>query len=155
MIATNALVFLVVSVKESWKLAVSYFLVNKLTGPEKGNLVKICFQMLYQVGVHIVAITFDGDPANFKMCESSGADLDPKKTHFSHPSNENITIYAYPDPCHMVKLVRNALIDKGVISKGTESIKWSDIANLRDLEKNAGVWSTRLTNKHTNCKKKY
>ena len=40
--ATEALVFMAVSVNSNWKVPCGYFLVNGLTGEEKANLAKDC-----------------------------------------------------------------------------------------------------------------
>ena len=50
--ATDALVFMAVSVNSSWKVPCGYFLVNGLTGAEKANLTKECITKLHEVGVH-------------------------------------------------------------------------------------------------------
>lgn len=73
--AKEALVFMVVSLTESWKIPVAYFLIAGLHGAERANLVKLCLEKLYAVGVHVVFINFDGCSANISMAKMLGASL--------------------------------------------------------------------------------
>ena len=58
--ATDALVFMAVSVNSSWKVPCGYFLVNGLTEEGKANLTKECITKLHEVGVKVVSFTCDG-----------------------------------------------------------------------------------------------
>ena len=74
-LAHEALVFMIVSLTESWKLPVAYFLIAGLHGSERANLVKLCLEKLYTVAVDIVSLTFDGSSANIAMANILGASL--------------------------------------------------------------------------------
>ena len=108
-LATNALVFMVVSINDKQKITAGYFLIHKINGSQKANLVTQCLILLHDVGIKIVALTFDGLGANIKMASDLGCDfskLDKMVTTFSHPkSQEKIAVFL--DPCHMLKLIRN------------------------------------------------
>lgn len=47
-----------------------------------------CIEMLTEIGVSVVAITFDGASSNLSMAQCLGADISNVnlKTSFSHPS---------------------------------------------------------------------
>ena len=66
-VAKDALVFMVVDLKSSWKLSVGYFLINGIGGEERKNLVLDCIERLDAVGVQVVSLTHDGASANFTM----------------------------------------------------------------------------------------
>ena len=70
------------------------------------------------MGVHIVAITSDGCSANRNMAKILRASFDMKsvKSTFSHPSNPNLDIAVFLDACHMLKLIRNTLGEKPVLT---------------------------------------
>jgi len=86
-LAHEALVFMIMSLTESWKLPVAYFLIAGLHGSERANLVKLCLEKLYTVGVDIVSLTFDGSYANIAMGNILGASLtmNDMRPMFSHP----------------------------------------------------------------------
>lgn len=72
-IATEVLVLMVVGVNMNFKFPVGYFFINKLTGPEKDNIVK---QALHYLNISpnfkIISLTCDGLYANFKMMTELG-----------------------------------------------------------------------------------
>ncbi|CAI6375520.1 unnamed protein product [Macrosiphum euphorbiae] len=57
-IATECLVFLLVSITESWKLPVAYFLCDHLSSMQKGNLVEQCLEQIHSTGIKVVSLTF-------------------------------------------------------------------------------------------------
>jgi hypothetical protein len=138
--ATDALVFIAVSVNSSWKVPCGYFLVNSLTGEEKASLTKECIIKLHQVGVKVVWFTCDGPTAHKSMLKFLGAKLSPDelRTYFQHPCDPNAKLYIFLDACHMIKLVRNTLSDYRVLKdKKNKAIKWRFIEELHKLQ---GVW---------------
>lgn len=108
--AKETLVFLTTAINGSWKIPVGYFLVDGMTGSQRVSLVKQCLELFHETGVHITSLTFDGCPANISMAKDLGCSFEGEnlKTHFEHPLNKK-PIFIFPDPCHMLKLVRNAL----------------------------------------------
>jgi hypothetical protein len=46
--ATRALVFMVVSINESWKIPVGYFFIHSITSTQKAELVKLCLTVLFE-----------------------------------------------------------------------------------------------------------
>ena len=146
-VAKNALVLMVVALNESWKVPCGYFLVDSLTGKERANLVSQCIQRLYDIGVVVVSLTCDGPSCHFAMLVALGAllkipDLFP---YFPHPSDPTQKIYVLFDVCHMLKLVRNTLADKGVLKDGEgQCISWHFLVELHKLQEKEGL---RLGNK--------
>ena len=111
--AKDALVFMVVSLNESWKVPCGYFFVDGLSGAERANLVKICIQRLHDVGVKVISLTCDGPSCHFSMLSTLGATLKAPNMvpYFPHPEDKNENIYVLLDVCHMLKLVRNTLAE--------------------------------------------
>ena len=85
--AKNALVLMVVSLNDSWKVPCGYFLVDSLTGEEKANLVLTCLKKLSDVGLKVRSLTCDGPSTHFAMLGTLGAVLNPEqKRPFLPPS---------------------------------------------------------------------
>ena len=115
--ASEALVFMVVSINGGWKLSIGYFFITHLQSEEKAKLVEIALKKLHDVGVKTLNTTCDCPSTNWAALRHLGAVFDPEnlKPSFQHPSNPDEEIQVILDPSHLVKLVRNALSDLGTI----------------------------------------
>ena len=141
-LAKEALVFMIVALKEYWKMPVGYFLIDGLGGDERANLVRICVQKLQKCGVHVVSLTFDGCSANSSMIRCLGASLDVNdpKPFFDNPADKTQKIGIFYDACHMLKLMRNLLAEKHVlIDCDGGVIKWEFIKSLHELQSTEGL----------------
>jgi len=141
-VASEVLVFMVVSLKENWKIPCGYFLINGLSGVERANLVQQCISKLYDVGVNIVSLTCDGPSCHFSMMAELGVKLNPNelKAWFSHPSNPARNVYVLFDVCHMIKLVRNTLgAGHILVDPNGNKIFWSFVSELHKLQETEGV----------------
>ena len=140
--ATEALVFMAVGVNSAWKLPLAYFLISSLTGDEKASLMDTCVNKLRDINVHVTGLTVDALSSNLTMMGKLGVTVDwkaPDPTFFpSEHLDEPLNVVF--DPCHMLKLSRNALADLKVLknSKGKE-IKWAFIELLHELQVEEGV----------------
>lgn len=113
-------------------------------------------KLLHETGAECYSITFDGTAVNIAMCNSLGANYtlnEDFRPYFNNPSNSK-QIQTIWDACHMVKLVRNALGDKGVlVSPQGRKIEWRFIVALHETQKNEGLHAaTKLTARHINYK---
>ena len=142
-VATDALVFMVVSLDGSFKVPIAYFFIKGMSGKEKANLVLIAIEKLAGIGVNVVSLTCDGPSAHFAMMRELGASLDPNsmKTFFTSNSKK---IYVFLDICHMLKLVRNILNKHVLIDEDGNQICWRFIGELAKLQEREGL---RLGNK--------
>ena len=151
-VAREALVFLIVSLTEYWKVPVGYFLIDGLAGQERANLVNLCISNLYQNGADVVSLTFDGCSANCSMVTILGGSLNPRNQicSFVHPINPTQQICIFLDACHMLKLMRNLLADKGVlVDKDGNEIKWQFIKSLHEVQNKEGLRAgNRLHSRH-------
>ena len=138
--ASQALVFMIVAINGSWKIPVGYFLANNLNGSQKAVLVKECLRKVMAENIIVASITFDGAPSNKSMANILGCDL--------HLNNQNPTIifeqrkiFIFYDPCHMIKLVRNAIGELKILNVGTSNkqICWSYVQKLHELQEQQGL----------------
>jgi len=139
--ATEALVFLVVCVNGSWKLPVAYFLLDGLKGKDRANLINICLQRLYEVGVTVLCITCDGAASNVAMFAELGAKMSPDDLQpwFTHPGDNTRKIYVLLDVCHMLKLLRNTFSSQVMVDNNGGQINWNFIKQLHKLQQLEGL----------------
>lgn len=102
---------MVVNINGGFKTRVAYFLTHSVTGNEKSVLLKDLLIVLEKKNIRVVCVTFDGDESNQKACKILGVSFDfvdkaKFKPYFYHPTTSR-PVYAFFDPCHMLKLVRN------------------------------------------------
>lgn len=116
-LATEALVFMVITLNGSWKVPMGYFMINGLKGSERANLVQQCTMKLHYVGVTVVSLTCDGPSCHFFMLKALGASMDPSNLEpsFKHTSDPSRRRHVLLNVCHMLKLVRNTLRECGII----------------------------------------
>jgi hypothetical protein len=141
-LANEALVFMLVSLTDNWKVPVAYFLVAGLNGSERANLVSLCLQKLHDVGVNVVSLTFDGCSANIAMATTLGASVNVNdvKPSFPHPSDPTMRVCVMLDACHMLKLIRNTLADKHTLMDCDGNlVKWEFIKKLQELQSAEGL----------------
>lgn len=94
----------------------------------------MCIRRFEEVGAKVVSITCDGPAANFSMFCSLGCD---------HMKGQNVTkfkrgenrIYIFIDPCHTIKLVRNAFGGKIDFNYLEELLKLQDREGLHMVTK--------------------
>lgn len=135
--ASQCLVLLVTSVNGSWKSPIGYFLIVSLTGEQKATIVRTALQLCQDAGVKVVSVTCDGLAGNFSMLTSLGCNVlkDQKTTNFKSPGSK---IHVFLDPCHALKLVRNAFGELRVFidSMGREiNFKYLELlVNLQEQE---------------------
>ena len=159
--AKDALVLMAVSVNASWKIPVGYFLVDGMSGSERANVVRECLQRLHTTGVHVVSLTCDGPSCHFSMLKDLGADISMNSScfrpSFQHPSDSSIHVNVLLDACHMLKLTRNTLADRGVLYDGEgRRISRSYVEALNTLQEEEGLrLANRLKKSHIQwCKQK-
>lgn len=147
-VAREAFVIMAVAINSNWKVPLGYFLIDGLSGEERANIVRSCFEHLHDCGVIARSLTCDGPACNFAMFRSLGANLNAESSDFRpsfHHPRTHQSVYIIFDPCHMLKLVRNCLADTHVlVDPDGEPIRWSYIVHLHNLQEQEGL---RLGNK--------
>lgn len=111
-IANNVLVFMLTCLNNATSIPIAYFPITSLDGVEKKDILVRILSDLSKIGVKVTNVTFDGLDINRVACEILGASFDPRNPipFFPHPVDGS-KVYIILDPCHMLKLVRNALGD--------------------------------------------
>jgi len=156
-VAKEALVFMAVSVNERWKVPFGYFLFDGLNADERANLLSTCVSKLYECHAHVLSVTFDGSSSNLAMVKKLGCKLNSltPTTTFAHPADNTRQIAVLLDPCHMLKLMRNMLADKGfLIDENGDEVRWEYVVKLEQLQSREGLRAgNRLTQRHINWTK--
>lgn len=135
-VASQVLAFMLVSVNESWKIPVGYFFINSLSSTKKAELLNQCFNLLFECGISVMNITFDGAQTNFSICKSLGCNLDVDNLR----TEINNGVFIFPDPSHMVKLVRNLLGEKMILyDENNNEINFKYLKLLNELQENEGL----------------
>ena len=154
--ATQAYVFMLVAINDSWKLPLAYFFVDSIKADLKANLIKMALEKCNKIGVQIRSVTFDGCKSNIATMKNLGCvldDLQNLKTDFKHPSADyNVVVFL--DACHMLKLMRNTFESKKVIYTTDEkSIRWQYLSELYNLqEENSLHLANKLSHRHVHFK---
>lgn len=152
--ATHALVFMVVAINGSWKLPFAHFFTKSINARDLVNLVSLAIDFLNESGVVVTNLTCDNAASNISMLNMLGASVSDHckiKCSLDAVNILGIPILVVLDPCHLLKLVRNALSEcKLVYSTNTSSIaQWHHIEALQDLQSKEGLHlANKLTDHH-------
>lgn len=96
---------------KKWKQPVYY----DYDQPVTKDILLDVIKQLYYSGYTVVSVTCDLEPKNKEVWNELGVGLDdPDNCSFPHPCNENLQVYTFFDPSHLLKLLRNHFIDQGV-----------------------------------------
>ena len=156
-LATEALVFLLVGMRSHWKCPIGYFLCDKMTADVQAKLVTMALELAADKGLRVWSVTSDGTSVNISMFRNLGCKFGTTyscfKSKFKHPSQE-YDVYVILDPCHMLKLARNALSSLSAFTTTDgEKIKWQFFSNLHARQENSS--GLKLGNKLTSQHIKY
>lgn len=154
-IAREALVYLVNGIGDKYWIPVAYFLVDGVLSCEKAALTSEIILALSKNGMKVIAMTFDGLPSNFSMCEDLGADFKNNKPYITNP-HSNDDIYVFMDPSHVEKNLRNCLANKQVLyDDNNEKIEWKLVVELEKLQRTEGLdLGNKLNKAHVQWRRK-
>ena len=156
--ASEALVFILVGARSSWKCPVGYFLTDKMTGKMQAKLVKEALIMAAAAGLHVYSVTADGTAVNFTMFSELGckftSSYETMVTKFKHPTQDYF-VHAVLDPCHMLKLARNALAHLGsIVDCENNIIKWKLFSSLNEIQECEGFHlANKFSSRHLQFQK--
>lgn len=90
--ASEALVFLLVSLNSKQRHPCGYFFVDKTNAEIQKNLIIQFLTLAQEKGIDIMNITCDGCPTNQSTLQKLGAKL-PDNPSFSHPVNKKVSVW--------------------------------------------------------------
>ncbi len=154
--ATEALVFALVGLRSHFKCPIAYFLIDKISAAVQAQLVRQALIKTAKIGLKVWCITSDGTTSNIATFKLLGCILhrltyQSMITKFPHPTLGS-DVFIMLDPCHMLKLARNALASLGSIHARNEAIHWKFFKNLVTVQENHGM---KLANKLSSSHIKY
>jgi len=155
-----------------WKYPVFYDFDTKMTISlllqtikklhDTGLVIKGDYLYLIQVGIHPInysyyaGIVCDNATDNQKLWKDLGICVDDEHnviSSFYHPvTGENV--WAFSDFPHLMKLLRNKVIDNGFTLPYQEKLKGSDFHQLWKMDSGETKICYKLTEKHVTCQNK-
>ena len=160
MLASEALVFVLVGLRSHWKCLIAYFLIDKISATSQAQLLLKALVLTAEIGLKVWCLTSDGTSSNLSTFRLLGCLLgltyESITAKFKH-STLNHDVFCILDPCHMLKLARNTLADLGSMvyadeNGETDEICWKFLQHLHDVQENYGM---KLANKLTSNHIKY
>ena len=147
-LASESLVFILVGTRTRWKCPIGYFLADKMNAKTQAQLVRMALEKAADAGLRVWSITADGTSVNISTFAQLvcifGTTYDSMVTMFKRPL-WNYNVYVILDPCHMLKLARNALASmSSFYDQDGGKIQWKFFQHLNNLQENEG-W--KLDNK--------
>ena len=110
-VATEALVFMLVSMLGSWKYPIGYVLIDKINSDNLHCLVSRALDLCISHDLNVRTVTCDGTSTNFQAMRQFGCTFEKNEEEISGTftyGNYNHPLYFTPDAPHMLKLARNA-----------------------------------------------
>lgn len=105
-LASEALVFLVVSLTKRFKCPIAYYFVNKINSSALSTLVTSAIVKLHEIGIRIWSVTCDGAPSNVQCFKKLGCNFNLDNTNinnfkYTFTVAGNLEVNAIFDACHM------------------------------------------------------
>lgn len=143
-LATEVLVFQIVSLSGRFKCPIGYFFINKISANVQAQLILTAVRLLSDINVIVRSLTCDGTATNVSTyeCLNCNFKLPEMCTFFKHPSRD-IKIYCLFDPPHMLKLSRNVFAETELTSDNGP-IQFKYVKELHKIQEEEGL---RLANK--------
>lgn len=157
--ASQAIVFMANGIDQKFNLPFAYHFIRSLKSGERKALVEEILERVIATGATVTNITFDGYGANGTMCKQFGANLDFRnpqtfKPYFTMKNGARINIVY--DACHVEKLIRNTIANRGVIiDENGKEVKWEYFQKLLLYNDKTNFNIThKLTKEHINFQNK-
>ena len=129
-----------------------------MSAKDQGKLVSTSLEKAAKAGLKVWSVTADGTAVNLRTFELLGCNFDGSydqmTTSIIHPTTGE-QVFIILDPCHMLKLARNALAHLGTIVDGDGNmIKWHHIEKLEKLQEVEGLnLANKLSSNHLKFQK--
>ena len=151
-VASEALVFLLVGMRSHWKQPIGYFLTDKASAVVQASLINTALTKASAAGLKVWCVTSDGTTTNISTFKALGCHFghtyDSISTAFKHPVTGE-DVFVVLDACHMLKLARNALAFLGTICTSDDRIEWKFFNRLHLVQEQEGLkLGNKLSNNH-------
>jgi hypothetical protein len=115
--ANHALVFMFSSVADQFCQPIAIYAAGPTKGTCIAQLIIAVIRKLEKHGAIIDAVVCDGATTNRKMWNEFGISgkIDTPVNKITHPSDDNRFLYFFSDAPHLIKCLRNRLLDKSVL----------------------------------------
>lgn len=139
--AKNALVLMVVSITEKWKLPIANFLFNTMNAEQKKNVILETITWLQNINMNVVCVTCDGLLCNTSVIKKIEAHLKVQNCipYFTSEAQPSEKIFVMLDACHMIKLVRNVFVSQRKLKGDKGDIKFEYLESLYKLQNEQGL----------------
>lgn len=155
-LASDVLVVMAMGIKSSWKQPVAYFFTNKVDSDLQAQLLTMVFHSIVEIGIAPVSLTMDGTSTNFSTMNRLGCNTDSEsfQTWFPFDPSPFGRIFVFPDPCHMIKLLRNQMGSLKEMKIRGERVSWVFVERLHAVQKSEGLRAAnKLSDRHINWQK--
>ena len=137
-VASEALVFLLVELQGYWKQPIGYIPTDKVSASVQTQLINIALVKASDACLKLWCVTSDGTMTNIstfkKLGCSFGNTYDSMSPKFQHPITGK-DVFVVLDACHMLKLARNTLAFLGTIcSSDGDQVQWKFFQALNLLQ---------------------
>ncbi|QQP55381.1 Uncharacterized protein FKW44_008537, partial [Caligus rogercresseyi] len=127
---------------DSWKMPVYYAFDTSMS-------VDVLFKIINEIerrGITVVAVVSDMAPSNVGLRNSLGVTKD--SPYFWNPYDTSKKIYMFHDVPHLIKLLRNHLLDRGYYLPDGSTITKKDFQNLMEKDSKS---SHKIKEIHLEC----
>ena len=139
----NMLVIFARGLFARWKQPIMYGYDKKL---DRNDIQQI-IQEVHKTGLQVVSITCDNAPSNRGIWTSLGVNY--KNPSFTNSVTAN-PVFCFSDPPHLIKLLRNNMLDHGFRLKDGTLIVKQDLINLLRADNNEHRICHKLNHRHLN-----
>ena len=119
--------------------------------PMTENLINDIILKIEQIGIEVWALTCDGGPTNQALLKKLG--ISTENTSFANPADPSRQIFVFLDVPHLLKLIRNHIMDEGIFIDGrTTKLQRQDFQEIFDANQ-SGEFKIhhKLTETHIHC----
>lgn len=127
-----------------WKQPVFY----NYDTPLRKHIVLEVVENLYDAGYIVIAVTCDQESSNSSVWKRLNVGIEEnQKCYLAHPKDENLKVFVFADPPHLLKNLRNNLFDNG-FTLDNKVIDKRYLERLLALNKNELKITYKLEQKH-------
>lgn len=118
--------------------------------PMTENLLRDILLKIESTGIEVWAVVCDSSSTNQAVLKRIG--INTEKTSFQNPADPSRPVFVFPDVPHLLKLIRNHILDEGIFVDGSGSkLSRSDLESLLQIDNGEFKILHKLKNIHLQC----